>query len=133
MARSAIRRAAQTAGAVAIAAVAAGLRHGTLPLAEVRAPRTLGIAGGDSPLAAASALWRVPAAHPSLALAALALAAAAAALPVARRFGRWGAAAAGAWLVAAPLLLAPAVPAAPIVATAWLSAAALALLAERAH
>jgi hypothetical protein len=63
-------------------------------------------------------------AHAGIGLAALVLGAAAAALPKLRSLGPWGIAGAGALLLL-PALVAPAAGAAPIVATAWLTCAAL--------
>jgi hypothetical protein len=124
--RSPVRRLAQTLGAVLVAAVAAGLRGGGLPLGAGDSPATLGLAGARDPLAVAGVLWHFLETRPALPLAALALGLAAAALPYASARGRWGIAALGAWLVAAPLLAAPHAAAVPLVVAGWLTCAVLA-------
>jgi hypothetical protein len=124
--RSPVRRLAQMLAAVLVAAVAAGLRGGDLPLGMGAAPDTLGLAAARDPLAVAGVLWRFLEARPALPLAALALGLAAAALPYASGRGRWGIAALGAWLVAAPLLTAPHAAAVPLVVAGWLTCAVLA-------
>jgi len=124
--RSPVRRLAQTAAAVLTAALAAGLRGGALPLGAGASPHTLGLAEARDPLALAGVLLRFLEARPELPLAALALGLAAAALPYAAARRRWGVAALGAWLLAAPLLVAPHAAAAPLVVAAWLTCAALA-------
>jgi hypothetical protein len=90
-------------------------------------PLGLGIAGSARPAAVAHALWSQLAAHPIVLLEASLLAAAAVALPHVRRRGPWPAAAFGAALLAATALAAPAAAVLPLVAAAWLTAAALAL------
>jgi hypothetical protein len=119
-ARGPVRRAFQALAAVAVAAVAAGVRESDLPLgAAAPSPE---LAGLESPGEAARALLgSIP---PSLGLVALVLAAAAAAIPYAR--GLWRIAGLGSLLLAGPLLLAPDAAALPLVATAWLACAALA-------
>jgi eukaryotic-like serine/threonine-protein kinase len=124
--RSPVRRLAQTVAAVLTAALAAGLRGADLPLGSGASPHTLGLAEVRDPLAVVAVLWRFLEARPGLPLGALALGLAAAALPYATARGRWGVAGVGAWLVAAPLLVAPHAPAAPIVLAGWLTAGVLA-------
>ena len=124
--RSPVRRLAQTAAGVLTAALAGGLRGSGLPLGAGAPPHTLGLAEARDPFAVAGVLLRFLEARPALPLAALALGLAAAALPYAAARGRWGIAALGAWLLAAPLLVAPHAAAAPLVAAAWLTCAALA-------
>jgi hypothetical protein len=119
--RSPVRRFAQALAAVLVAALAAGLRGSGLLGAG--APPTPRIAEAPDPLAVAGALWHAVAARPALPLTALALAVAAVAIPYAR--GRYPAAAVGAWLVAAPLLVAPHAAAVPLVLAGWLTFAAL--------
>ena len=124
-ARGPVRRAGHVLAGAAVAAVLAGLRGVELPFAEGAAP-TLALGGAESAVAVARALAAaIPA---GLALAAVALAAIAAALPYART--PWRLAAVGAALLAAPLLLVPAAPAAPLVLAAWLTVAVLALKSE---
>jgi hypothetical protein len=116
--RSPVRRFAQALAAVLVAALAAGLRGADLPLGAEALP-TPRIAEARDPFAVAGALWHALVARPALPLAALALAVAAAAIPYAR--GRYPAAAVGAWLVAAPLLVAPHAAAVPLVLAGWLT------------
>ena len=123
--RSPVRRAAQALGAVAVAAVVAGLRGTELPFGQGSVPR-LDLAGIDGALAAAGELaGSLPLA---LGLEAVALAAVAVSLPYART--PWRLAGAGAAMLAATLLLAPAAPALPLVLAAWLTVAGLALATE---
>jgi hypothetical protein len=124
-ARGAARRAAQTAAAVLLAAVVAGLEHDALPFGAGRAPLGLGITGSRRPAAVGEALWGSLQAHPALIAEALVLAAAAALLPRAR--GPWPAALYAAGLLAATVAAAPAAPLLPLAATAWITASILAL------
>src|SRR6185312_3133823 len=126
-ARGRVRRAAQAAGAVLVAAIVAGLRRAPLPFDGSTPPLGLGVAGSTRPPAVADALWRQLTTHPALVGEALVLAAAAAAIPYVRRRGPWPAAAFGAALLAATALLAPGVSVLPLVVAAWLTAAALAI------
>ena len=123
--RSPLRRACATAGAVLLAGVVAGIRRTPLPFTETNPPLSLGIAGSDSPSAAASELWRVLAAHPALGVEALVLAAAAALIPFARTRGLWGIAALGAAVLAATVLPFGAVAAAPLAVCVWVTCLAL--------
>jgi len=130
--RAAPRRAALAGAAVLVAALVAGLRHGPLPLLGTRAPLGLGVAGATDPFDVAGSLARAAGAHPALLLEAAAFALVAAALPFARAHGRWGAAGAGAAMLVLTVLAVPSVAVAPLVAAAWITAAALALRAETA-
>ena len=105
----------------------AGLRHARLPFDGSLPPLGLGVAGSNRPSAVAGALWAQLAAHPELVAEAVVIAAAAVALPYVRRRGPWPAAAFGAAFLAATALAAPAAAVLPLVAAAWLTAAALAL------
>jgi hypothetical protein len=133
--RSHLRRAVAAATAVGLAALAAGLRGGPFPLTGETPPLGLGIAGSENPGAVASALWRAAAAQPDLVSLALALALAAAVLPHVRARGRWWIAAFGAALLAATLLPAPSIPAAPVVLGVWTTCAVIAVFrpGERGH
>jgi Protein kinase domain len=122
---SSARRAAQTLAAVALAAVAAGLRGVDLPFGQGSAS-PLGVEGTESAVDAARAL--IEAVPSGLALEAAALAAVAVALPYART--PWRLAGLGAAMLAATLLVAPAAPALPIVLAVWLTVAGLALKSE---
>jgi len=129
--RSAPRRAAHAALAVLVAALVAGLRGVSLPFAGGPAPLGLGVAGAGDPLDVAGSLARAAAAHPALLAEAAALAALAAALPLARRHGRWGAAAAGAAMLLLTVPFVPATAIAPLVAAAWATAVLLAIRSEQ--
>jgi hypothetical protein len=98
-----------------------------LPFDGSAPPLGLGIAGSARPTAVASELWRQLAAHPTIGVEALVLAAAAVALPHVRGRGPWPAAFFGAAMLAATALVAPAAALLPLVGAAWLTAAALAL------
>jgi len=125
------RRAAQAGAAVIAACVGAGLRGSSLPLTGTRPPLGLGVAGAADPLDVAGTLWRAATAHPALLVEAAALAAVALALPHAQALGRWGAAGLGAGMLVLGVLAVPSAAAAPLVVAAWLTAAAVALRAER--
>jgi hypothetical protein len=124
-ARGGVRRAAQALAAVAVAAIAAGLRGVELPFAQGR-PDALGIAGSES--VAETVRTLAGAVPPGLALEALALAAITVALPYART--PWRIAGLGAGALAATLLAAPAAPALPLVLAVWVTCAGLALKSE---
>jgi hypothetical protein len=124
--RSAPRRAAQAGMAVLMAGVVAGVRGVPLPFTGDAPPLGVGVAGASDPLDVAGSLARAAAAHPGLLLEAAVLAAVAAALPFARARGFWGAAALGAGMLALTLLLVPSAGAVPLVAAAWITAAAVA-------
>ena len=130
--RAGWRRAAQACVAVLAAAVVAGVRGAALPFTGARPPLGLGVAGATDPLDVAGTLARAVGAHPALVLEAVALAAVAFALPHAQALGRWGAAGVGAAMLAFCVLAVPSAAAVPLVAAAWLTAAAAALRAERA-
>jgi hypothetical protein len=117
--RSPVRRAAGALAGVALAALVAGWRRGSLPLEESLPPLGLGIDGSEDPGAVATALLDAAGAAPHLLATAAMLAAVAVGLPYAR--GRWPTTVAAAALLAGVLLAAPAAPALPIVAAAWLT------------
>jgi len=128
--RSAPRRAAQAAAAVLLAGLVAGLRGVSLPFDGGPAPLGLGVAGAGDPLDVVGSLARAAGAHPALLVEAAAFAVLAAALPFARAYGRWGAAAGGGAML---LLTVPFVPTAaivPLVAAAWVTTLLLALRAD---
>jgi len=120
-----VRRGVQALAAVALAAVVAGMRGTELPFGQGGVPR-LELAGVESLAAAGSAL--AGALPPGLGLEAVALAALAVALPYART--PWLLAGLGAAMLAGTLLLAPAAPALPLMAAAWLTVAVRALANE---
>jgi serine/threonine-protein kinase len=130
-ARSPALRAALTALGVLAAALVAALHGRSLPLTGESPPADLGLAGTEDPLAVAGVLRDALAAYPGILLAAAALAAAAAVMPLARRHGPWGVAALGSVLLAVTLLPSPAVAALPLVTATWLTCAFLALSGER--
>lgn len=126
LARGGIRRGVQAAAAVLLAVAVAGLARERLPFDGTVPPRGLGIAGSNRPTAVAYALWRALDQHPIVLAEAGALAVAAVALPYVRGRGPWTAAAAGAALLAATALIAPAAALVPLIVAAWLTAAVLA-------
>ena len=128
-ARGRARRALQVAAAVLLAAAVAGIRRVPLPFDGSTPPLGLGIAGSRRPSAVAGELWRQLATHPVLLAEALVIAAAAALLPYARR-GPWPAAGFGAALLGSTALIAPAAPLLPLLASAWVTAVALAFRAR---
>jgi hypothetical protein len=130
--RAGLRRAAQAAVAVPVAAIVAGLRHASLPLVGGRAPLGLGIAGASGPLDVAGSLARALDAHPGLIVEAAVFAAVALALPLAHARGRWGACALGAAMVTATILPVPSASAASLAAASWAVAIAAVLRARRA-
>ncbi|MDQ3065616.1 MAG: hypothetical protein M3R12_00490, partial [Actinomycetota bacterium] len=117
--------AAQALAAVAVAAVAAGLRGWDLPFRQGAVP-PVDLERTDSAVTAATML--VEAVPAGLALEALALAAIAAALPYART--PWRIAGLGAGALAGMLFAAPAAPALPLVAAVWLTCTGLAFKYE---
>ncbi|HZG36632.1 MAG TPA: serine/threonine-protein kinase [Gaiellaceae bacterium] len=117
-ARGHVLRAAQASGAVALAAVVAATRGGELPFGLGAAPE-LQLAGAESPVEVARAL--VLATPVPLALELAVFAAIALALPFART--PWRIALLGAGVAAATVLAAPAGPALPLLAAAWLTCA----------
>ena len=129
--RSGSRRAAQAAVAVLAAGLVAGIRGAALPFTGARPPLGLGVAGSTDPLDVAGTLMRAAGAHPALLIEAVALAAVALVLPHAQARGRWGAAALGAVMLATTVLAVPGAQALPLVVTAWVTAAALVVRAER--
>jgi hypothetical protein len=129
--RAPFRRAAQAAAAVLAAVLAAGLRHVPLPLTGAAAPLGAGVAGARGPLDVAGSLARAAALHPGLLVEAGALAAVAVALPYARGRGRWGAALLGGAMLVLTLVPVPAASALPLVAAAWITAAAVAFVPAR--
>jgi len=120
------RRAIQTAAAVLLAAVVAGLRAVPYPFGAGPSPLGIGVTGSGRPVAVAEELVRALSAHPVLATEAAVLAAASVLLPYAQRRGAWGAAVFGAALLAGTLLAAPLAAALPLVLTAWITAPAVA-------
>jgi hypothetical protein len=125
VARGPVRRGVQAAGAVLLAVLLAGYRHGRLPFDGSTPPLGLGIAGSDHPTAVAYALWHELVAHPAVLGEAAAFAAVAVAFPYVRGRGPWAAAGFAAGFLAVTALLAPAAPVAALVVGAWLIAAAL--------
>ncbi len=126
LARGGIRRGVQAGAAVLLAVVFAGLRGAQLPFDGSAPPLGLGITGSKRPAAVAFALWRALAAHPVVIGETAALAAVAVALPYLRGRGPWVAAIAGAGLLAAGAIGAPAAAFFPLAGAAWLTALVLA-------
>ncbi|HKC76800.1 MAG TPA: serine/threonine-protein kinase [Gaiellaceae bacterium] len=114
---------------VLTAALAAGIRHASLPLVGGPAPLGLGIAQARDPLDVAGSLARAAADHPALLLEACALALVAVALPHARARGRWAAAALGAGMIVLTVAAVPSAAAVPLLLASWAIAAVTALRA----
>ena len=127
LARGRARRAATAAAAVLLAALIAGVRKAPLPFDGSMPPLGLGVAGSSRPAAVGHAIAAQASAHPVLLAEAAILAAAAAFLPHVRRKGPWPAVIFGTALLAATALAAPAAAVLPLIAAAWVTAAALAL------
>jgi len=125
--RAGPRRAAQAGVAVLIAALAAGLRHTTLPLVGGLPPLGIGVAGAADPLDVLGTLGRALAGHPLLLVEAAGFAAVALVLPYAQARGRWGAAAIGSIVL---LLALPSAQGISLAVAAWATAAAMVYRAE---
>jgi len=127
--RSGPLRALGVAIGVLTAALAAGIRHASLPLVGGPAPLGLGVAGARDPLDVAGSIARAAGSHPSLLLETCALALVALALPHARARGRWAAAGLGAGMIVLTVAAVPSAAALPLLLAAWAIAAVTALRA----
>jgi hypothetical protein len=127
--RTAPLRALTVAVGVLTAALAAGIRHATLPLVGGPAPLGLGVTGARDPFDVAGSLARAAGAHPWLLLETCALALVALALPQARSRGRWAAAGLGAGMIVLTVAAVPSAAALPLLLSAWAIAAFTALRA----
>jgi hypothetical protein len=107
-------------------------RRSAMPTCPSRSPCASGTRRrrANDPLDVIGTLFRAATAHPALLAEAAAFALVAALLPFARARGRWGAAGLGALMLAATLLPAPAAPALPLVAAAWITVAVVALRSD---
>jgi hypothetical protein len=114
---------------VLTSAVAAGIRHVSLPLIGGSAPLGVGIAQARDPLDVAGSLARAAGDHPALLLEACALALVAVALPHARARGRWAAAGLGAGMIVLTVAAVPSAAAVPLLLSSWAIAAFTALRA----
>ncbi len=126
-ARGRWRRGLQAGAAVLLAAIVAGFRRVPLPFDGSTPPLGLGITGSTRPTAVASSLFAELGRHPELIAEAAVLGLAAAALPLVRGRGPWPAAIYGGALLAATALISPSTAVLPLIAAAWVTAAALAL------
>ena len=124
--RSPARRAVQAAAAVLVAGVVAGVRGVPLPF-DGASPPDLGIAASGDPFTVLAAIWGALLSRPALAVETIVLAAVAVLLPLARGRGLWAIAGLGAGFLAAALLLAPGVAAAPLVVAVWATCLAVAV------
>src|SRR6266545_3766847 len=124
--RGTVRRGLHGAAAVLAAGLAAGLRGSNLPFTG-SAPPSLGLDATQSPFAALADLLHTLGGQSALVLEALILGLAAAACPFVLRRGLLAITAFGAGLLAATLLAAPHASALPLVATAWITIAVLAV------
>jgi hypothetical protein len=127
--RAAPLRALTVALGVLTAALAAGIRHVSLPLVGGPAPLGLGVAQARDPFDVAGSLARAAGAHPSLLVESCALALVALALPQAQARGRWAAAALGAGMIVLTVAAVPSASAVPLLLAAWAIAAFTALRA----
>jgi len=125
--RSGPLRALGVAIGVLTAALAAGVRHVSLPLVGGPAPLGLGVVGARDPFDVAGSVARAAASHPSLLIETCALALVALALPHAR--GRWAAAGLGAGMIVLTVAVVPSASAIPLLLAAWAIAAVTALRA----
>jgi hypothetical protein len=114
---------------VLTAALAAGIRHASLPLVGGAAPLGVGVAGARDPFDVAGSLARAAGAQPSLLVEACALAIVALALPHARARGRWAAAGLGAGMIVLTVAAVPSAAALPLLLASWAIAAFTALRA----
>ncbi len=129
-AQGVVRRVAHTLAAVLVAGVAAGVHGFAVPFSGAPAAG-LAIAGSEHPVAVLHALWYWLTSTPTLGLEALILAATAASLPLVARGADLTIATFGGALLAATLLVAPGVGAAPIVLTGWATCVFLAVRSRR--
>jgi hypothetical protein len=127
--RAAPLRVLTVAVGVLTAALAAGIRHASLPLVGGPAPLGVGVAGARDPFDVAGSLARAATAHPSLLLETCALALVALALPHAQARGRWAAAGLGAGMIVLTVAAVPSAAALPLLLSAWAIAAFTALRA----
>jgi hypothetical protein len=125
--RSAPRRALTVVLGVLTAALAAGIRHVSLPLVGGPAPLGLGVAGARDPFDVAGSLARAATAHPALLVEACVLALVALAIPHARSRGLWGAALLGGTMILLTVAAVPGAAPVPLVVSAWAIAAFTAL------
>ena len=114
---------------VLTAALAAGIRHVSLPLVGGTPPLGLGVAQARDPLDVAGSLVRAAGDHPALLLEACALALVAVALPHARARGRWAAAGLGAGMIVLTVAAVPSAAAVPLLLSSWAIAALTSLRA----
>ncbi len=129
--RQPLRRGVQTFAAVLLGAIVAGIDHQELPFEGRAAPVRLGIAARKSPLTVGAALVRALGSHRLLLEEGGILALAAIAIPYVRGRGPLQAALAGGALLAATALLAPAAQLLPLLLSAALTVAVLALAPAR--
>ncbi|HEU5215672.1 MAG TPA: serine/threonine-protein kinase [Gaiellaceae bacterium] len=127
--RSAPLRALTAVLGVLTAALAAGIRHASLPLVGGATPLGLGVAGARDPFDVAGSLARAAGAQPALLVEACAFALVAVALPQARARGRWAAAGLGAAMIVLTVAAVPSAAAVPLLLSSWAIAAFTALRA----
>jgi hypothetical protein len=129
-ARGVVRRASHAAAAVLLAGAAAGIRGTEIPFTGRPAPE-LDIAGSEHPIAVLQAVWQWLEAAPALGLEALILGLAAGSLALVARGTDLTIASFAGCLLAGTLLVAPHVPAFPLVVTGWVTYVALSVLSRR--
>jgi hypothetical protein len=129
-ARGVVRRAAHAAAAVLLAGAAAGIRGAEIPFTG-RAAEELDVKGSEHPIAVFQAVWQWLQATPALGLEALILGLAAGALVLVARGTDLTIASFAGCLLAGTLLVAPAVPALPLVVTGWITYLTLTVMSRR--
>ena len=129
-ARGLVRRAAQAAAAVLLAGAAAGIRGAEIPFTG-RPAEELDVTGSEHPIAVFQAVWEWLQATPALGLEALILGLAAGALVLVARGTDLTIASFIGCLLAGTLLVAPDVPALPLVVTGWITYLTLTVMSRR--
>jgi Protein kinase domain len=129
-ARGTVRRVGHACAAVLLAGAAAGIRGADVPFTG-RPAEELDIRGSEHPIAVLQAIWQWLEATPALGLEALILGVAAGSLALVARGADLTIASLVACLLAGTLLVAPDVPAFPLVATGWLTYLAVTVMSRR--
>jgi hypothetical protein len=129
-ARGVVRRAAHAAAAVLLAGAAAGIRGAEIPFTG-RPAEELDVKGSEHPIAVFQSVWQWLQAMPALGLEALILGLAAVALVLVARGTDLTIASFAGCLLAGTLLVAPAVPALPLIITGWITYLTLTVMSRR--
>ena len=129
-ARGALRRVAHGATAVLLAGAAAGIRGSDIPFTGQPAEK-LAIKGSEHPIAVLEAVWQWLVATPALGIEAVILGIAAGSLALVARGADLTIASFVGCLLAGTLLVAPDIPAFPLVVTGWATYLALSVMSRR--